>query len=92
MAIASAFNCEGGTGPAGVDFDIVFDDLTTSVNGERTQFSTSQNYDANSLEAYINGLKQRNSTIGQIGLNTFTLPEAPPNGDILEVRYTVTQT
>ena len=92
MAIANAFNNDGGTGPDADSTTIVFEDLTSSVDGDRSQFSTSQNYDANSLQAYINGLKQRQNTIGQIGLNTFTLPEAPPNGDILEVRYAVTST
>ena len=92
MAIANAFNDDGGTGGDTETIDIILEDLTSSVNGERTQFSTSLNYDANSLEAYINGLKQRNNTIGQVGSNSFTLPQAPQNGDILEVRYTITPT
>ncbi len=92
MAIANAFNNEGGTGRDADPIEIILEDLSSSVNGERTQFATSENYDANSLEVYINGLKQRNNTIGQIGLNDFTLPEAPPSGDILEVRYTITPT
>lgn len=92
MAIANAFNDDGGTVPQPDSIEIILEDLTSSVNGERTQFATSQNYDANSLEAYINGLKQQNSTIGQIGQNTFTLPQAPQNGDVLEVRYTITPT
>ena len=92
MAIANAFNGDGGTGSEDTTFTIVFDDLTSSCNGERTQFSTSQNYDANSLVAYINGLRQRQNAIGQVGANSFTLPDAPLTGDVLEVRYTVTPT
>ena len=48
MAIASAFNSTGGTGadPSGSGFEIILEDLTASVNGERTQFTCSQNYDA----------------------------------------------
>ena len=95
MAIASAFNSTGGTGadPSGSAFEIILEDLTASVNGERTQFTCSQNYDANSLVVYINGLRQRQSTVGQVGLNQFTLSPAPVSGDILEVEYTIqTQT
>ena len=92
MAIANAFNRSGGTGDDTGTIEIVFEDLTSSVNGERTQFATSSNYEANTLAVYINGLRQRQSTIGQVGLNTFTVPEAPENGDILEVRYEVTPT
>ena len=95
MAIASAFNSSGGTGadPSGSGFEIILEDLTASVNGERTQFTCSQNYDANSLVVYINGLRQRQSTVGQVGLNQFTLSPAPVSGDILEVEYTIqTQT
>ena len=92
MAIANAFNATGGTGSDTGTVEIVFEDLTTSINGERTQFATSSNYEANSLAVYINGLKQRQSSVGQVGLNNFTLPEAPISGDILEVRYELTQT
>jgi len=92
VAIANAFNRSGGTGGDTGTIEIVFEDLTSSVNGERTQFATSSNYEANTLAVYINGLRQRQSTIGQVGLNTFTVPEAPENGDILEVRYEVTLT
>ncbi len=92
MAIANAFNDSGGTGSDSDTVTIVFEDLTSSVNGDRTQFATSSNYEGNSLAVYLNGLKQRQSTIGQVGLNGFTLPEAPLNGDILEVRYELPQT
>jgi len=92
VAIANAFNDNGGTGSNTGTVEIVFEDLTASVNGERTQFATSSNYEANSLAVYINGLKQRQSSVGQVGLNNFTLPEAPISGDILEVRYELTQT
>ena len=56
MAIANAFNRDGGTGadPSGSSFEIVLEDLTASVNGERTLFTCSQNYDANSLIVFIN--------------------------------------
>ncbi len=91
MAIANAFNSSGGTGSdPSSNVSNVMDDLTASVNGERTQFQTTQNYDANSIVVYINGLKQRQNTIGQIGSNTFTVSSAPIIGDILEVEYTVT--
>tara|TARA_R100000655_G_scaffold80265_2_gene119677 strand:- start:537 stop:815 length:279 start_codon:yes stop_codon:yes gene_type:complete len=91
MAIANAFNRFGGTGSdPGTSIDNVMEDLTSSVNGERTQFQSTQNYDANSLVVYINGLKQRQNTIGQIGSNTFTISSAPLIGDILEIEYTVT--
>ena len=90
MAIANAFNSTGGTGPDVSNVQNIMEDLTSSVNGERTQFSTTQNYDANSLIVYQNGLKQKQSTIGQIGSNIFSLPSAPVIGDILEVEYTIT--
>lgn len=90
MAIANAFNATGGTGPdAGSSLSIILEDLSSSVNGERTEFACSQNYDANSLAVYINGLRQRQNTIGQVGQNGFTLSPAPSTGDILEVEYTV---
>tara|TARA_R100000152_G_C6755551_1_gene179286 strand:+ start:508 stop:834 length:327 start_codon:yes stop_codon:yes gene_type:complete len=93
LAIGNAFNNEGGTGadPSN-NLNIYFEDLTTSVNGERTSFSLSRNYDANTIIVYLNGLRQRQNTIGQTGNNSFTLPEAPIIGDILEVRYSVTST
>ena len=92
MAIANAFNRSGGTGsdPSGGNVSPVMEDLTSSVNGERTQFQTAQNYDANSIVVYINGLKQRQNTIGQIGSNVFSVSGAPLSGDVLEVEYTVT--
>ena len=91
MAIANAFNRSGGTGgdPSG-NVSSVMEDLTSSVNGERSQFHPAQNYDANSIVVYINGLKQRQNTIGQIGSNAFSVPSAPISGDVLEVEYTVT--
>ena len=92
MAIANAFNDNGGTGSDTGTVEIVFEDLTTSINGARTPFATSSIYEAHSLAVYINGLKQRQSSVGQVGLNNFTLPEAPISGDILEVRYELTQT
>jgi hypothetical protein len=94
MAIANAFNNDGGTGAnPGQSFEIVLEDLTSSVNGERTEFSCSQNYDANSLIVYVNGLRQRQSTVGQVGQNGFSISPAPISGDILEVEYTIqTQT
>ena len=91
MAIANAFNSSGGTGgDPSSNVSSVMEDLTSSVNGERTQFQTAQNYDANSIVVYINGLKQRQNTIGQIGSNVFSVSSAPIDGDVLEVEYTVT--
>ena len=93
MAIANAFNRDGGASPDPTgSLSIILEDLTSSVNGERTEFSCSQNYDANSLSVYINGLRQRQSTIGQVGQNGFTLSPAPSLGDVLEVEYTVSTT
>ena len=92
MAIGNAFNSSGGTGNnnTGSNLNIEFEDLTSLVNGSRVEFQTSKNYDANSLIVYINGLRQRQNTIGQTGNNSFTVPTAPEAGDVLEVRYTFT--
>ena len=90
MAIGNAFNRSGGTGQESTAITIVFEDLTANCDGNRTQFATSQNYDADTIIVYLNGLRQRQNTVGQVGLNGFTLPTAPLLGDVLEVRYEVT--
>lgn len=61
-----------------------------AVDGSNTSFTTSQSYLSGSLEVFINGVKQANSThVTQVdpSLGTFTLDVAPQTGDIVRVSY-----
>ena len=69
MPIANVYNDEGGTGrEVGADAAQVtqIDDFSTLCNGERVRFTTSQDVTSGSLNIYLNGLKQRVSTISII--------------------------
>lgn len=93
MPIANVYNDEGGTGrEVGADAAQVtqIDDFTTLCNGERVRFTTTQNVTSGSLNVYLNGLKQRVSTISIIDDRNFEFSIAPPTGDILEAVYTTT--
>jgi hypothetical protein len=93
MPIANVYNDEGGTGrEVGADAAQVtqIDDFSTLCNGERVRFTTTQNVTSGSLNVYLNGLKQRVSTISIIDDRNFEFSIAPPTGDILEAVYTTT--
>ncbi len=93
MPIANVYNDEGGTGrEVGADAAQVtqIDDFSTLCNGERVRFTTSQDVTSGSLNIYLNGLKQRVSTISIIDDQTFEFSTAPLTGDILEAVYTTT--
>lgn len=93
MPIANVYNDEGGTGrEVGADAAQVtqIDDFSTLCNGERVRFTTSQDVTSGSLNIYLNGLKQRVSTISIIDDQTFEFSTAPLTGDVLEAVYTTT--
>jgi microcystin-dependent protein len=61
-----------------------------AVNGSNTAYTTSTKYAANTLEVFINGLKQiRNTDYTETTPSTgaFTMTVAPATGDVIRVNY-----
>ena len=92
MAIANAFNSNGGTTPepSGSSITIYYEDKTSLIDGERVRFATDNAFDSGSLVVWLNGIKQRASEISIVDATNFDLPSAPLSGDVLEVRYSTT--
>jgi len=63
-------------------------DLTDQVTGFATEFSTLEEYLPDSLEVYVNGMRQRRGVFFiESGLQTFTMNEPPRAGDALTVQF-----
>ena len=93
MAIKNVFNDEGGTGiEVGADTaqQRQIDDFTSLCNGSNVQFTTSKDVTSGSLEVFLNGLRQRTSTISIIDDRNFEFSSPPLTGDILEAVYNTT--
>ena len=67
------------------------ENLTSQINGSRTDFTVSSAYHAGSLKVYLNGLRQIAAGTGQniteISTTVFRISEAPLSGDLLVVDY-----
>ena len=67
------------------------EDLTSQVNGERTDFSVTRTYKLNSLEVYRNGQKliQEGASGGFVILtnSTFRVNFTPVQGERIDVIY-----
>lgn len=73
-----------GITPGGIcssnDTRVTDEHLTGSINGFNKVFTTSSEFISNSVEIYINGLKQRNGIDFEVtGENEVTLSDAPTN-------------
>lgn len=67
---------------------------TGSVNGSNTSFTTTKPYVANTLQVYVNGIKQKRGThFSEITptSGTFTISDAPLTGDDVMVEYQFVQ-
>jgi len=89
MAIEDAF------GGGGSSADQQIDNLTSQIDGERTTFTTTRNYQTGKLKVYWNGIRQivqgTGSTITEAGPNTFTFSEdVPAAGNVIIVDYPAT--
>ncbi len=63
-------------------------DLTDQVSGFTTEFSTGEEYLPDSLEVYLNGVRQRRGAFfAESGFQSFTTTEAPRLGDALTVQF-----
>lgn len=67
---------------------------TGTVNGSNTSFTTAKPYVANTLQVYINGVKQKRGThFSEVTptSGTFTISDAPLTGDDVMVEYQFVQ-
>jgi len=65
------------------------EDLTSYINGERTEFTTANAYEGGTLRVYWNGQRQvRGETFTETTSTTFTTTFTPNTGDFLIVDYT----
>ena len=89
MPIANVFNVEGGTGSiSGSDNRVYGEDLSSQLNGTRTELTISQTYQADSIALFYNGLRQSNSDFSQTSSTTITLSfAAPQNGESIIIDY-----
>lgn len=63
-------------------------DLSDQVSGFTSEFSTGEEYLPDSLEVYLNGVRQRrNVFFVESGLQSFTTTEPPRPGDALTVQF-----
>ena len=67
------------------------ENLTSQINGSRTDFTLSSAYHSSSLKVYLNGLRQIAAGTGQniteVSTTVFRIEEAPISGDLLVVDY-----
>lgn len=67
--------------------------ITGAKNGINTSYTTSQNYQAGSLQVYMNGLRLTPGALYDylaVGTNTFTMNYPPSSSDILMAQYITT--
>ena len=63
-------------------------DLSDQVSGFTSEFSTGEEYLPDSLEVYLNGVRQRRGVFFvESGLQSFTSIEPPRVGDALTVQF-----
>ena len=64
------------------------ENLTSQVNGTRTEFTVSGNFVTNSLRVYYNGVRQvQGEHFTEVTDQTFTTTFTPQNGDFLNIEY-----
>ena len=76
-----------------INADVHGETPTGLVDGSNTVFTTAQDYEADSLEVYLNGQRvNKPDDYTETGANTFTLVDAPRfvpgNPDTILVDYT----
>lgn len=66
------------------------DDLTSQVNGTRTEFPTPVVFVFGTLEVHINGVRQEPTVhFEEVGTTGFRMFEAPAVADTLQIQYEV---
>ena len=85
MALANAFNTQGGTAATSAQRQ---ENISGQCNGARTSFTVSSRFQSSSLKVYWNGIRQfAGVSITVTALNTFTTNFTPSEGDYLFVDY-----
>ena len=90
MAVSRVFNNSGGTLPdSGGGGSEITENLTTQVNGARTQFTVSSRYISGRLRVYINGVRQiiGDDITQSADRMSFSISYAPLEGEKLIVDY-----
>ena len=90
MAVARVFNSTGGTIPdSGGSGSEHTENLTSQVNGGRTQFTVSNRFISGRLRVYINGVRQiiGDDITESADRMSFTISYAPLSGEKLVVDY-----
>jgi hypothetical protein len=82
---------EGPPGPATAKLTFVYgEDLTSQIDGSKTTFVTSAAFINNSLEVYLNGLRQRRvDDYNEISTTQFTIVSPPRLTDTISVDYAI---
>ena len=63
-------------------------DLSSQINGSRTEFTVPEQYKSGSIRVYFNGVRQEiGNTITESGLDSFTTTFTPQSGDSLSLDY-----
>jgi hypothetical protein len=77
----------GASGGAGANF-VYGEDLTHQIDGASKLFTVSASFIANSLEVYLNGLRQRRvDDYTEVGTTQFQMVTAPRIADTISVDY-----
>ena len=64
------------------------ENLTSQINGSRTEFNISESFSSSSLRVYYNGVRQTSDEVTVTGSDSFSLSFTPTSGDKLLVDYT----
>lgn len=68
--------------------DMTKENITSQVNGSRTEFTVSGNFETNSLRVYYNGVRQvQGEHFTELTDQTFSTNFTPKNGDFLNIEY-----
>jgi hypothetical protein len=71
-----------------VGSDLVYEDVSSQINGSRTVFNLGQEADSARIFVYYNGLLV-NSDVDSFADQSFTLSFAPLSGDNIQVIYSI---
>ena len=71
-----------------VGSDLVYEDVSSQINGSRTVFNLAQEADSARIFVYYNGLLV-NSDVDSFADQSFTLSFTPLSGDNIQVIYSI---
>lgn len=70
--------------------EFIEEDLSSSIDGSNTIFNTSYNYESETIEVYLNGLKLRrgiSNDFDELSNDEIIMSYSPLVGDVLTVNY-----